>query len=234
MSMNVVVLGTTVDVSVSGQRICRLAEEVAAAPDPETALAGLTELREELDEFERQQVASALTSGRSFGAVARAMGISRQAVHRRFSDLSPRRRRPSRGLEPTPEVRLVFEYARAEAARSGTPVLAPEHMVLGVLRAGDPRGAAALTKAGVDLDEVQRAARAAAGRALRRGARDVDIRAVLADSVRCATSKGADRIEAEHVLRAALARMDGEGELGVPPESVVAALDAPAEDRQEA
>src|SRR6188472_771923 len=96
--------------SASGQAICRLAGEAADAADPEVALEALTRLREELEQFERQQVARALTAGRSFGAIARALGISRQAVHRRFSGLSPHRRL-SRGVLPSPEVRLVFEYA---------------------------------------------------------------------------------------------------------------------------
>jgi len=80
-------------VSVSGQRICALAEEAAAAAEPEVALETLTRIREELQEFERQQVARALTAGRTYGNVARALGISRQAAHRRFKDLAKTQRR---------------------------------------------------------------------------------------------------------------------------------------------
>src|SRR3954447_9080543 len=96
-------------VSVSGKAICRLAEAAADATDPEAALETLTRLRREVDEFERQQVARALTAGRSFKTIARALGVSRQAVHRRYYDLT-RRRRVS-GLAPSPELRLVIEYA---------------------------------------------------------------------------------------------------------------------------
>ena len=134
--------------SVSGQRICALAEEAAAAAEPEVALETLTRIRDELQEFERQQVARALTSGRSYGDVARAMGISRQAAHRRFKDLLKRNRRRSERLPPTPEVRLVFEYAREEARALGASELAPVHVVLGILRNGDQRAAAALTASG--------------------------------------------------------------------------------------
>src|SRR4051794_34494873 len=109
--------------SVSGQMICRLAEEAADAPEPELALRTLTDLRGELDEFERQQVARALTAGETFGSIARAMGVSRQAVHRRFRSLAPRRSRSRAGVPPTPEVRLVIEYARAEAAELGATSL---------------------------------------------------------------------------------------------------------------
>jgi transposase-like protein len=141
--------------SVSGQIICRLAEQAADAPAPDVALRTLTELRRELDEFERQQVARALTGGESFGDVARALGISRQAVHRRFRDLDPRRGRSRARLAPTPEVRLVIDYARAEAAGLGADRLTAKLVLLGILRNGDRRAASALASAGVALDDAR-------------------------------------------------------------------------------
>jgi len=226
-------------VSVSGQRICRLAEEAAEASDPEAALEALTLLREELGEFERQQVARALTAGRSFGGIARALGISRQAVHRRFRDLAPRRARTSSALPPSPEVRLVFEYARAEAVELRASVVAAEHVLIGILRTGDQQAAAALAREGVTLESLRLAARKIATGVPPskpgRGTRAVDIRALLADSIRWATRSGAQRIEVEHVLRAALARVSETGSpAGVPHERVVALLDAPPADCLEA
>lgn len=224
--------------SVSGQRICALAEEAAEAGDPEAALETLTRIREELQEFERQQVARALTAGRSYGDVARAMGISRQAAHRRFKDLA-KHKRGSRRLPPTPEVRLVFDYARAEARELGASVLAPMHVVLGILRNGDRRAAAALTASGLDLEEARRVARAEHANgdiAARRRAERVDIRTMLAETANCARRRGADTVEVEHLLRSALASEDhGAGQLlerlGVAPDRVLAELDAaPAED----
>ena len=189
-------MGITPVVSVSGQRICRLAEEAADAPDPEVALERLMELRHELAEFERQQVARALTAGRSFGTIAGAMGVSRQAVHRRFKDLSRRRRRSE--VPPSPEVRLAVEYAGEEAKSHGAAALVAAHLVVGILRTGDRRGAAALASAGVDL-EVCRAAVPAAS------PDDLGLRALLSEAVQAAKQRGGDRIEIEDVLRAALA-----------------------------
>lgn len=216
--------------SVSGQRICALAEEAAEATEPEVALETLTRIREELAEFERQQVARALTSGRSYGDVARAMGISRQAAHRRFKDLAIHKRGRSGRLPPTPEVRLVFEYARAEARALGASVLAPVHVVLGILRNGDQRAAAALTASGLGLEEVRGAARADLG-AVGEGAKNVDIREMLAETAQCARQRGSEQVEVEHLLRSALS---GEGRtaggvlerLGVAPDRVLAELDA--------
>jgi ATP-dependent Clp protease ATP-binding subunit ClpA len=220
--------------SVSGQRICALAEEAAEAAEPDVALETLTRIRDELQEFERQQVARALTSGRSYGDVARAMGISRQAAHRRFKDLTKHKRRSER-LPPTPEVRLVFDYARAEARALGASVLAPVHVVLGILRNGDRRAAAALTASGLELEEARRAARADTS-ADGAGAEKVDIRAMLAETAQCARQRGAEHVAVEHLLRTALAgdeRSAGgmlEG-LGVAPDRVLAELDAmPADD----
>jgi hypothetical protein len=226
--------------SVSGQRICRLAEDAASAPEPEDALETLTRLRDELHEFERQQVARALTNGRSFGDIARAMGISRQAAHRRFRDLAAHRAQEGRRLPPTPEVRLVFEYARAEATALGDSVLGSVHILLGIMRNGDPRAAAALTASGITVDDVRRQARALAGRppvAMTpdphepRQADEVDVRAVLAEAVRCARRDGAAHVEVEHLLRSALSNVDTLamrvlGRLDVAPRRVLAALDA--------
>ena len=216
--------------SVSGQRICALAEEAAEATEPEAALETLTRIREELAEFERQQVARALTSGRSYGDVARAMGISRQAAHRRFKDLAKPQRTKSGRLPPTPEVRLVFDYARAEARALGASVLAPVHVVLGILRNGDRHAAAALTASGLGLEEVREAARAEAG-AVGESAKKVDIREMLAETAQCARQRGADQVEVEHLLRSALSGDDRNAggileRLGVAPDRVLAELDA--------
>jgi ATP-dependent Clp protease ATP-binding subunit ClpA len=217
-------------VSVSGQRICALAEEAAAADEPEAALRTLTRIREELAEFERQQVARALTTGRSYGDVARAMGITRQAAHRRFKDLGKPRRRGSKRLPPTPEVRLVFDYARAEARALGATVLAPVHVVLGILRGGDGRAAGALAASGLDLEAARRVARADPAASGDGGGAKVDIRAMLAETAQCARERGAEQVEVEHLLRSALVSDDRTADrllerLGVAPDRVLAELD---------
>src|SRR3954471_9679033 len=111
-----------------------LVEEAARAPDPCAALRALTTLRREVDELERRQVALALAAGRSFADVAQALGVSRQAAHRRYRHLAgtvpapePGRTAPgpprpamaspeppSRVAIP-PAVRAVFALAREEA-----------------------------------------------------------------------------------------------------------------------
>ena len=211
--------------SASGQRICRLAEDAAAAPFPADALRLVCELRLELEEFERQQVARALTAGEPMSAIARALGISRQAAHNRFRPLT-RSPRASAGSQrcATPETRLVADYARREAAELGSATVGVEHLLLGILRNGDERAASALEAAGLDLEAGRSHLRAAF-------APTGDTRAALAEAAREADARASECIGVEHLLRGCLRDPRGAAQaflaaLGVTPRAVVAALDA--------
>ena len=86
----------------NAQRIIALLERTLTDPEPIKALAILSDLRSELDELERTHVARALQAGESFANVARPLGISRQAAHRRYRDLAtPAPQRPSRFRPPS-------------------------------------------------------------------------------------------------------------------------------------
>ena len=74
---------------VSEEDLAALAAAAASADDPREALRRIAALRGALDAFERAEVARALADGASFAAVGRELGISREAVHRRFADLAP-------------------------------------------------------------------------------------------------------------------------------------------------
>ena len=103
----------------SEQRICRLAQEVADAQDPLRALETLVELRAEIEAVTREQVARGLRAGRSFGDLARVMGISRQAVHRRYRDLARvSAANDHRRLSTTEEARRVVFSASQEAGQA--------------------------------------------------------------------------------------------------------------------
>ena len=177
--------------------ICRLAEEAAGADDPEEALQALRSLRDELEELERSRVKDALGSGSSFGAVARAMNISRQAAHRRYRDLVPA---PVPRLALSSHARRAVQLAREEAQAMDAPALAGEHLLLGVLRSGGPT-ARALEAEGVTAD----AARAC----LVPGEDDVSGRALLARAAGIAAARDATEVEADHLVLAALSDPHG-------------------------
>jgi transposase-like protein len=155
------------------QIITRL-ERMLTAPDPLRSLRELGALRTELDAFERDQVRRALESGASFAAVARALGITRQAAHRRYRYLLDGADTPPR-LVASAEALAVLQRARLEAACAGAETVGAEHVVRAATgpRTGGPRNGpapgtleprlfAALTRieGTIGVDELLEAARA--------------------------------------------------------------------------
>ena len=118
-------------------RILSQLQVALTSPEPIAALRALTALRAELDAFELQQVRRALEDGESFTAVARGLGVSRQAAHRRYRHLVP-------GSRVTDEARAVLRRARDEAARHGAETIEGEHVVLALVR---PRATVEAAKA---------------------------------------------------------------------------------------
>lgn len=56
--------------------------------DPETALAAVVALRHAADKLEQRAVKAALEQGWSWSQIAEALGISKQAAHKRLASLS--------------------------------------------------------------------------------------------------------------------------------------------------
>lgn len=235
--------------SETGQRLGDLIEHAASASDPEASLRALAALRQDLEDFERLQVARALQRGASFGSIARALGISRQSAHRRYRDLphqgpvedaavatDPRAR-----ILVTSEARRAVRFAREEAALLGSGLVGTEHLLLGLLRAGDPRVAGILRRHGVDLEEARARAQptlvdedvAVARAEVPEGPAGISdhARSVFENSLREAVGRGDGYIGAEHLLLAALRSPRGGAQrtleaLGVDPGALAAALAA--------
>jgi len=55
--------------------------------DPDEALAAVVALRRLADTLERRAVRSALGQGWSWARIAQALGVSKQAAHKRLSDI---------------------------------------------------------------------------------------------------------------------------------------------------
>ena len=160
------------------------------------------ELRQELDAFERRQVARALGEGASFAAIARDLDLSRQAVHRRFRDLAA----AEPPLVTAPDVRRVLQYALEEAASLGAGEVGSEHILLAVMRADDLSAAALLQAAGATLERARTQVEGATLRAklFRREPEAGDLLTFLEVPAREARARGGGAIEVEDVLRGAL------------------------------
>src|SRR4051812_43789423 len=115
------------------RQIVTLLERALTAPTPTASLRALTSLREQLDLLERAQVARALGEGQTFTAIARPLGISRQAAHRRYRDLAAA---ASRRPTLSPEARDALLRAREEAARHGSQSIDGEHLLLALADTG--------------------------------------------------------------------------------------------------
>jgi ClpA/ClpB-like protein len=204
------------------ERLAQLAADAAGAPTPRAALRKLGELRRELDAFERRQVGHALADGASFAAIARDLGLSRQAVHRRFRALASE----EAALLMTGDVRRVLRYAREEAAAVRAQEPGGDHVLLAVLRAGIP-AAAPLEAAGVTLDRARTQIHGVAprGRLFGRGSDVADPRALLASAASEARARGGHRIEVEHLLVGTLDDAAGTlRALGADPDAIRAEL----------
>jgi hypothetical protein len=189
------------------ERICELAHKSAEAEEPDVALRTLTELAREVDAFVRVHVGRALQAGRSFTDVARPLGISRQAAHRRFRDLAPQRRRDRRRpLVATDAARDVVRLARDEALAAGaTP--GSEHVLLAVVRT-DSETTQALRSKGVTLERIRAHARSNAGQ------RPEDrvtssMHRIVKRAAQIALSRGDEELDVPALLLAAVADADG-------------------------
>src|SRR5947209_11484851 len=114
----------------------QLARETVQIVDPQTALRALTALRRELDATEPEIVRQALHGGSSWSQIALALGITKQAAHRKYRHLFELADGDGidQRLRVTEEARRAIQFAREEAKRLDQPAVATEHILLGILR----------------------------------------------------------------------------------------------------
>lgn len=60
-----------------------LLSRIASSPDPAERLTALVRLRGELDQIETELAAAAIRAGLSWSEIGAALGVSKQAAHRR-------------------------------------------------------------------------------------------------------------------------------------------------------
>jgi hypothetical protein len=147
----------------------RLARRAAAALEPTESLRAIADLRRRLDALEAQRIDAALRDGCSWRVIADALGVSRQAAHRkhaaRVSAASKHASVAGNRLVIVGPARVAVVFARQEAAIAQSSRVGTEHLLIGLVRERDGIAAEALATLGVTLDKVRHCAQARAHRA---------------------------------------------------------------------
>ncbi len=193
----------------------QLARDVALSPDAENALRALSALRSELDLLEPELVVRALGAGASWSQVARALGVTKQAAHKKHRQATLN---AAAGATPkilvTSEARRTIALAREEARRLGQPV-GTEHILLGILRCSESHAVRALNSLGVTLEAARDCLQSTLvsvpvgpGSSARPSGPNAGItahaRRILEGSLREAVKRGEGYIGVEHLLLALL------------------------------
>jgi len=195
----------------------QLAREVTSSPGAENALRALTALRSELDTLERDLVVRAVAAGASWSQVARTLGVTKQAAHKKHRHLTttsaPASATPK--ILVTSESRRSIQLAREEARMLGQAV-GTEHILLGILRCDQSYAVKALNALGVTLEAARDCLQSTLviaphqpGAPASPSDRDPKItphaRRILEGSLREAVKRGEGYIGVEHLLLALLA-----------------------------
>ncbi|HKO27898.1 MAG TPA: Clp protease N-terminal domain-containing protein [Solirubrobacteraceae bacterium] len=191
----------------------QLAREVVQITDPDTAIRALTALRQELDATEPELVLRALQDGASWSQVARALGITKQAAHRKYRFLFEHAITvpTTAKLQVTGEARRAIQYARQESKRLSQPAVGTEHILLGILRCDRSAAAKALNAVGVTLERARACLHTTLPGLPPEQVESADTdgisqqaRRILERSVREAVQRGDGHIGVEHLLLALL------------------------------
>lgn len=147
--------------SSTDDKAIRLARAVTA-DDPQEGLRAIAALRERLQDLESRQVQAALAAGRSWREIATALGISRQAAHRRHAQRPTSDKPPvvseARKMIIVGPAREAVRLARQEAALLESPIVGTEHLLVGLMRQRTGLATTALVGLGVSLEKVRHCA----------------------------------------------------------------------------
>jgi hypothetical protein len=199
---------------------------------PKHGLEAIATLRQELEALERHHVGAAVAEGWSWSQIAIALGVTKQAAHKKHAKAVRAIREtaveadavPTEGrVRVTAAAREAVRLAREEARAASHRVVGTEHLLIGVLTMADESERRVLSGCGVDaetaraciqptLAEEERAiAVTEAETAAAAAATGVSplARACLEQSLRETIRRGDRQLDTKHLLLALLSRPDG-------------------------
>jgi ATP-dependent Clp protease ATP-binding subunit ClpA len=209
-----------------------LIRQAARASSPERGLKAVAKLRQELDDLERHHVHSACSEGWTWSKISLALGVSKQAAHKKHAKAVRALIEAEEAADAVPsdarvlvtaEVRDAVRQARDEARVLGSRVVGTEHLLLGVLHSRDCPEVRVLEGAGVNLDQARACLQptmAEEDRAIAVTASDTAAAAAatgmsplgrecLEQSLRETIRRGDDHLGVEHLVLALVSRTDG-------------------------
>jgi hypothetical protein len=146
----------------------RLGRQAARTLDFREGLRCVTALRRAIKDVETMHVSAALGAGASWSEIARELGISKQAAHRRHAshalegshgrEASHTTSGDRRRILVTAEARRAVQLARQEASALGQGLVGTEHLLLGIMRCEASVAARALAGLGIDIEAARAAA----------------------------------------------------------------------------
>ncbi|HEX6077216.1 MAG TPA: Clp protease N-terminal domain-containing protein [Micromonosporaceae bacterium] len=163
-------------------------------------------------------VDQARRSGASWTDIGRSMGVTKQAVQKRFVGKAESDLDPSQGFRRfTERARNVVMAAQNEARAANNSEIGPGHLVLGLLNEADALAAKAIIAQGVPLETLRQAVAATlpppAEQVPELIPYDAQARKALELTFREALRMGHNYIGTEHILLALLELQAGEGVL---------------------
>jgi hypothetical protein len=195
--------GERVSTMVDDGRTSSLSDLLREANDlkrPARSLRAIASLRERLDELAEFHVEHVVELGWSWGQVAAALGVSRQAAHKRYAGRLKRGFGSDR-VTVTAAARRAVHRARAEAAAHGHRCVGPTHLLLSLLHPDAGAAADLLREAGASRDHLVRRLPPPSRRPPR-GLPEVsaDLRRLFERSLQEALDRGSDSLDAVHLL----------------------------------
>jgi predicted transcriptional regulator len=154
---------------VEDEQLVRLSQQTVGADDPGEALRAAAQLRTQLEDLVLDRVEQAVEEGWSWSEIAAALGISKQAAHKRYAERLRRvrnlaRRRTRRdastssaqdNIVVTAEARRVVRAAQIAALALGHDEVEGAHLILALLADRDAAPATALSELGIEFDRAR-------------------------------------------------------------------------------
>ena len=134
-----------------------LARRAARLEHPEEALVAVTSLRGRIEELEAALVENALRDGWSWSRIAAALGVTKQAAHKKHAARVRAKPagRDTQLVTVTGHARQVVYLARQEARGLGHGCVETGHLLLGLLRQPESAAASALSALGVAVPALR-------------------------------------------------------------------------------